>query len=394
MQIPTTTEIRDSIINSWEQRLSVIQGQQIKILQSLKKSVLFILASAIAPAIRLTYLFVLWAVNQTDPQTADDENSVLNGRLQQWGRLLKIGDPKPGQAPRYEIDLTGTNGAVLTAGAAYRSASNNIYLLEEDITIVAGVATGIIKASVPSDRLNTEFSLNPGAEVNTVNPYFGIDNPAVVSAELTAATDAEDIEAYRQRVVSVLRLAPQGGARIDYQRWPLDAEGVARAYPFTDQVDPGIINVYIEATTDIDPDGIPTQAVLDAAEEAIITDPETGLERKPITHQFSTIAITVLLFDIEVSGLVASDPVEAQNRIIDAMTLTLKNKRPFIDGADPLDEKNDTITRSELLAVAVAAVAPIEGTLIDITLELSAVPIESYLLTNGEKSKAGLISFV
>jgi uncharacterized phage protein gp47/JayE len=393
MDIPTTTKIRDSIINSWEQRLSVVQGQQIKILQSLKKSVLYILAMVIAPAIRLTYLFVLWALNQTDPQTADDENTVLFGRLQTWGRLLKIGEPKPGQAPRYEIDITGTNGAVLLAGTAYRSASDNIYLLEDDIAIVAGVATGIIKASVPEGRQNTEFSLNPAAEVNTANPFAGIDNPATVATELTAATDAEDIEAYRARVVSVLRIAPQGGARIDYQRWPLDAEGVAAAYPFTDQVDPGLIHVYIEATTDIDPDGIPTQAVLDAAEEAIKYDPDTGIERKPVTHVFDTLPIDLLLFDVGVTGLVASDPVDAQARITDALTLTLKNKKSFIDGADPVDSKNDIITRSELLAVAVAAVAPIEATLIDLTLELATVPIETYTLTNGEKSKLGSIVF-
>lgn len=394
MNIPTTDEIRESLVNSWEQRLSVIEQKQIKILRKLSKSVLFILATAISPGIRLTYLFMLWTLNQTDPQTADDENVVKNGRLQQWGRLLKIGDPKPGQAPRYDITITGTNGAVLLAGTAYRSANDNIYLLEADITIVAGTATGIIKASVPEDRENTEFSLNPGAEINTVNPFAGIDNPALIATELTAATDAEDIEAYRQRVVSVMRIAPQGGARVDYQRWPLDAEGVAASYPFTDQVDPGLIHVYIEATTDIDPDGIPTQAVLDAAEEAIITDPVTGLERKPITHQFDTLPIDVLLFDVDVTGLVASDPVDAQARITDALTLTLKNKKPFIDGADPVDEKNDTITRSELLAVAVAAVAPIEATLIDITLELSAVPIELFVLTNGDKSKLGAIVFI
>ena len=393
MNIPTTTEIRDSIVNSWEQRLSVIEGKEIKILKKLKKSSLFILATAIAPAIRLVYLFINWALNQTDPQTADDENVVPGGRLQQWGRLLKVGDPKPGQAPRYDINITGTNGSVLFAGTAFRSANENTYLLEADIIIAAGIATGIIAASVPEGRENTEYSLNPGAEVNTVNPFTGIDNPAIIDTELTAATDAEDIEAYRARVFSVLRLSPQGGARIDYQRWPLDAEGVAASYPFTDQIDPGIIHVYIEATPDIDLDGIPTQAVLDAADAAIITDPATGLQRKPVTHVFDTLPITVLLFDVDITGLVAADPVAAQAAILDALTLTLKNKKPFIDGADPVDEKNDVITRSELLAVAVAALTPLGATMTDLTLEQAAVPIELFTLTNGDKSKLGALIF-
>lgn len=394
MNIPTTVEIRDSIINSWEQRLTAIQGTQIKILQSLVKSVLFILATVLAPIFRLIYLFILWALNQTDPQTADDENEVPGGKLQSWGRLVKVGDPKPGQVPRYNINITGTNGSVLSAGTAYRSANENLYLLEADIIIAAGVATGIIKATVPEDRENTEYSLNPGAEVNTVNPFAGIDNPAIIATELTAATDSEDIEgSYRPRVVSTTRLGGAGGSRVDYKRWPLDAEGVQEAFPYVDVNQPGVMNIYIEATTDIDPDGVPTQAVLDAAEDAIRNDPDTGLERKPATDFFFTLPITIKIFDITVINLLAPDILEAQNRITDNITNTLKNKKPFIDGADPVDEKNDIVSRAELLAVAVSTVTPLGGTIDDLALELAAAPIESFRLDNGDKSKAGGITF-
>ena len=395
MNIPTTTEIRDSIVNSWEQRLSVIQGSNIKILQSLKKSALFILATAIAPAIRLIYLFINWALNQTDPQTADDENVVEGGRLQQWGRLVKVGDPKPGQAPRYDISITGIDASVLLAGAAYRSANENIYLLEADIIIVGGIATGIIKASVPEGRENTEYALNPGAEVNTANPFTGIDNPAIILTELTTPTDSEDIEgSYRPRVVSVVRLAPQGGARVDYKRWPLDAEGVQDAYPYSNTNQPGVIDVYIEATEDINPDGIPTQAVLDAAEDAIRTDPVTGLERKPLSDYFFTLPIALKVFDMTFTNLLALDILDAKEKIIDAVTKTLKNKKPFIDGAEPVEDKNDIVSRSELLAVAVATILPLGGTVDDLALELASVPIETFRLTDGNKSKAGGITFV
>jgi len=396
MHIPTTAETRDSIINFWETRINSLKGLppgSVKIKRSFK-SALYIMASAIAPVIRLLYLFGMWALNQTDPQTADDENEVPGGRLQQWGRLLKVGDPKPGQAPRYQIDITGTDGSTLLAGTAYRSNTGNIYLLEAEITIVAGVAQGIIKASVSEDRENTEFALSVGSEVNTVNPFAGIDNPALVSAILTVATDGEGIEtSYRPRVVSFLRLAPQGGARIDYKRWPLDAEGVAASYPYSDQVEPGKINVYIEATPDVDPDGIPTQAVLDAAFEAILIDPETGLQRKPMSDFILMLPITVLLFDMEVIGLNAPDIPAAQASITSALTAALKAKKPFLDGADFLDEKNDTISRAELLAVAVAAISRQGGTIDDLVLELTGSPIDVYVLDNGEKSKAGNIIY-
>lgn len=399
MNIPTTAEIRDSIINAWEQRLSVITGTEIKILKKLKKSVLFILATCFAPIFRLLYLFVLWALNQTDPQTADDENVVPGGRLQQWGRLVKIGDPKPGQAPRYEIDITGTNGSILPAGAAYRSNNGNIYLLEDDIIIAAGVATGIIKAIVSVDRTNTEFALNVDDEVRTVNPFTGVDNPAIVSAELTAPTDSESIEgSYRPRVVSLVRIAPQGGARIDYRRWARGAEGVQDAYPYANVNEPGVVDVYIEATTDIDPDGVPTQAVLDAAETAIKYDPETGFERKPLTAFFFVYPIAIKIFDIEVSDLYipgdTGDYLDAREKITTAITNTLKAKKPFIDGTEPLDGKNDIVSRAELLAVAVFTVRPLGGTIGDLVLKLATLPIESYTLRDGNKSKAGGVTFL
>jgi len=396
MHIPTTIEIRDSIINAWESRFSEIQGLprgSIKIQRSFK-SALFVLASAIAPVIRLVYTFGLWILNQTDPQTADDENVVDGGRLQQWGRLLKVGEPKPGQAPRYTIDIAGTDGSTLLAGTAYRSSTGNIYLLEAEITIAGGAAQGIIKASVPEDRENTEYALPIGAEVITVNPFSGIDNPAIVSAVETTATDGEDIEkSYRPRVVSVLRLAPQGGARIDYKRWPLDAEGVAASYPYSDIIEPGKINVYIEATPEVDPDGIPTQDVLDAAYDAILIDPETGLQRKPLSDVVIMLPIMLLLFDIEIVGLNAPDIPAAQSRINDALVTTLKNKKPFLDGADFLDEKNDIVSRAELLAVAVSAISQLGGTINDLLLELNTIPIDVYQLDNGEKSKAGNIIY-
>lgn len=394
MEIPTTAEIRESLITAWEQRLTSSQGVNISILRKIKKSVFYILATVIAPPIRLLYLFALWALNQTDPQTADDENEVAGGRLQQWGRLVKAGDPKPGQAPRYQIDITGTNGSTLLAGTVYLSAVGNIYLFEADITIAAGVATGIIKASVPEGRDNTEFALNIASEVNTANPFTGIDNPATVSAELTAPTDSEDIEVYRDRVVSLVRLAPQGGARIDYVRWPLDAEGVLNSFPYSDSVEPGKINVYIEATEDIDPDGIPDQATLDAALAAILIDPETGLERKPMSDEVTVLSIDLLLFDVDVSGLVASDPGAAQTAITDAVTAYLKAKKPFLDGADFLDEKNDVISRSEIIAVIVETITPLGATIIDVDLKRLTISIDSFTLDNGETSKAGAIAFI
>lgn len=394
MNIPTTAEIREFLINAWEQRLSASQGISVSILRSITKSVFMILATVLASPFRLNYFFVQWALNQTDPQTADDENAVLGGRLQQWGRLVKVGDPKPGQAPRYEIDITGTNGSTLLAGTAYRSATGNLYLLEEDIIIAAGVATGNIKATVPEGRQNTEYALTVGAEINTANPFSGIDNPAIIAAELTPPTDSEDIEtSYRPRVVSEVRIANQGGAKIDYKRWPLDAEGVQEAYPYVDSIEPGIMNVFIQATTDIDPDGIPDAPTLAAALAAITTDPDTGLERKPATDIVYVFAIDLLLFDIDVIGLDAPDPVAAQTAISDALIPFISAKKPYIAGADFTDEKNDIASRSEIIAVIVATLDPLDGTITDVTLELATVPIDSHTLDNGEKGKVGSLTF-
>lgn len=394
MKIPKSSEIVTSILDSVEQRINAFQISALPVLRSLVKGVINMLAITFAPSLHSSYIYADWALAQTDPQTADDADKVDGGRLQSWGILLKVGLPKPGQAPQYEIEISGDNGAALLAGTQYVSDNGNLYLLAADIVIAGGVATGTIKASVAADGLNTDYTLPLDAQLNTINPYPGILNPAIVTSELVPATDKEDIEIYRDRVVFNFLRPPEGGSRADFARWPLDAEGVQRAYPYADIVDAGLITVYIEATADIDPDGIPTGAVLDAAEAAIQVDPETGIAREPLAGTFTVEPISLKLFDVIINGLVSDDDPAAEDAITTALTMYFKNKRPFLAGVDFLTDKNDIVSRAEALSVAVGAIKPYNGVITDLDLESGAVPIDSYTLDDGEKSKMDSIAFV
>jgi hypothetical protein len=159
--------------------------------------------------------------------------------------------------------------------------------------------------------------------------------------------------------------------------------------------------VYIEAISSIDPDGIPTQAVLDSARSYINTDPDTGLSRPALGTTDETLFVEPIYrttLYLKITNLVVDASLEAQVKadIEDAVDEYFRAATPFIDGIDFDGDRNDTITNLTLSSVVQDILNPVGGSASSITFGLTAgflVALGKYQLGRGELTKLGTIAY-
>jgi hypothetical protein len=187
-----------------------------------------------------------------------------------------------------------------------------------------------------------------------------VNKTATVSAEYVAPSPAEDIEAYRLKVIEAFQLEPNGGSVGDFRLWAADAQGVARVYPYAKPDAPGEINLYVEATAADSTDGFgtPSAGLLSDVEDVVELDPDTTKSidergRRPILAivnflpvTIRNIAIIVISFD-DLTG-------EKQAAILNAMNVRVAAIRPFIAGADALNAKNDVLHNNTIISEIMA----------------------------------------
>jgi hypothetical protein len=233
--------------------------------------------------------------------------------------------------------------------------------------------------------------LSVGDTVSFINPIPNVATDTTVASIVVTAADAETEAAYRERVSDRFRKQPQGGAYVDYELWGEEVEGIINVYPYTG--DPGIINVYSEATvaSSGSADGIPTSAQLAAVLAAIELDDGGLASRRPADAFVTSNAITRTAFDVEVVGLTGGSESLAtiQTKITETLTSYFLARAPFIHGLT-LGKRRDRITRAGV-AGAVQDVADAFGAVFSgvIVTESGGPSIDTYNLGEGEKAKLG-----
>jgi hypothetical protein len=163
---------------------------------------------------------------------------------------------------------------------------------------------------------------------------------------------------------------------------------------------PGDRTVFIESTTDIDPDGIPTKTILDAARDTINIDPETLKARPPLgeTDEFLFVEpITRVDVFVEVRGLSIDSTKEAAAKaeVQTAVTEHLRLITPFISGLDAEVDRNDKISDMTISQVIGDVLSSFGGFAEGVGVGLApGVFVSSYQLTQGSLSKLGTITYV
>lgn len=300
-------------------------------------------------------------------------------------------------------DLPANNGTTIPVTATFTASVNGFRYFNNAAVIAAG---GVAALTLTAEDAGVAGNLEIGNTLNIGAQIAGATTIATVTGTTITGTDEEDQEIYRSRVLTAYRSKTGGANSADYRIWSEAVAGVKRAYPYAggpiDQVtpQPPERTVYIESTTDIDPDGVPTQAVLDAVRAAIITDPETGFERQPLGLTNDTLFVEPIVrleIHVTIEDLLVDPSKEAQAKsdISDALDLYFSQVIMFIAGLDFIDDKNDIISVASIGGVVDDALRATGGSISSILFGLDALVDElRYILIPGQLIKTGPLLYV
>ena len=394
LSTPTVADISGNIVNQ-------ISSQISQTVPLLPKAFTRVLAKVLAAVFILVYKYAGFSLLQMFVATASSKDTVINGvtvnPLTEWGRLFGVGDPN--DATRWEgtatINVLNQTGTLAAGSQLLRSSTGVLYLTLSAVTLDAPTKTVTVRASSDQDDnggAGTLGNLNNGDIISFANPQANVATDATVASTTVSGADAEDPEVYRQRIIDRASQQPQGGAYADYRIWGSDVAGILNIYPYTGQ--PGEVDVYVEGTVAASgsDDGIPTQAQLDAVAAAIELDDAGLASNRPANALVNTLPIARTGFNVTITGLVATDPAEAETSISDAIDDWLRSREPFIVGLSFLP-REDRVTQGSVGGIANQAADAVGATIVQITLFRGATEINAYTLDNGEKAKLGTATF-
>lgn len=210
----------------------------------LRKSVFNVFAKVFAGSIHLLFGFLDWLSRQLFPDTAEAEY------LERWASIWNV-TRKPSTFAEYDLNVTGSDGAVLPSGSIFQSVEEIEYATQAEITIAAGVGVVHVVASTSGSVGNLET----GDELELVNPVAGIDSTAIVDdLNGLSGVDEESDEALRDRLLERIQNPPQGGSQADYIAWAKEVPGVTRAWCYPLWLGAGTVGIAF--VVDDDPGGI------------------------------------------------------------------------------------------------------------------------------------------
>jgi hypothetical protein len=386
--IPKLKDLYDSILADLEAQASIT-------IPIFGKSLTRAIASVQAAKLKLLYLALGNIQKNTWPDTADSEFN--GGTLERSGRIKLGRNPNPATSGEYQVQVTGTSGAVIPASTTFKSDDSSaspgeLFILDNAFTLVSGSGLITLRALTPG----TIAKLNVSDTLTATQPLALVASGVAVVSIATSPIDAETLEDYRTKVVNAFKLEPQGGAATDYILWSQDAAGVAKVYPYARSGFSNQINLYVEAVVSdsYDGDGTPTQTILDAVKSVVEFDPDDTLPlldrgRKPLTAIVNYLPITPRYVDVQING--SNFTSDEQQVIRDTITAFLATVRPFVAAADVLENKND-ILNTNLIAFQILSAIP-SAIFTTITMQIDLVSYTTFQFINGDIPVKNNITF-
>ena len=392
----TTTQISDNIIAQLESTLN-------QTISLLPRSFNRVLAKAIAGVWVTLYKYIGAMSLQTLVSTASTRETTVNGRtlipLEEWGVLIGVGRRRAATQAQLSLTVTVNNqSGSIPAGEAVYSTDNGVTYLTT-AAVLLNAATVTVNVLAASDQTGgngsgVQGNLQPGDTVSFVRPVAGIERVATVASQVTTAANAQSWDAYRITVQDRFRRQSQGGAPADYELWGESVAGIPNVYPYTSPT-PGQVNVYVEATvaSSGDPNGIPTNAQLQAVRDAIDFDQNGLASRRQISAMVNTFPIERLLFDTTVTGLSVPDAATVQAAITTALTDYYLQRAPFIVGLT-FGGRMDIISQTAVSGIVSGIVGAAGGQFTSVTVLQGGVSVTQQTLGEGQKAGLGTLTFV
>lgn len=396
LSTPSTKEISDNLIAQIESSIN-------QTIPLLPKSFIRVLSKAISGVFILLYKYGGFMFLQLFIKNASFTDTVINGKtlnpLIEWGRLVGVGDPKSATNAELLINITVNNqtGSIDAQTQLIGKINGVTYLTISSILLNASTVQSTIKAVADQQNgggLGIIGNLNTGDIVSFVNPLANIQRDAIVVSQSVTGANAEEIEAYRQRVMDRWQKPPKGGAYSDYEIWGEEVEGIVNVYPYTSDC-PGQVDVYVEATPESsgNADGLPTLAQLQAVLDSINYDVNGLASRRPAGALVNTFSIIRVTIDVKIIGLVSDNLATVQEQITNALTEYFLSREPFIEGLS-IPPRNDRITRVSVSGIVDDIVNANNGTFSNAFISKSGIDTVIYTLQIGEKAKLGTVTFL
>ena len=292
---------------------------------------------------------------------AELENLVKTATLREnGGKLNDIGEEvginyRNATASVLTVQIVAVDGTEITPQYSLSGDSNGLDYTLSSNSIASG---GFLTFQVTCATTGPDGNLIAGQDSLTLSaPLSGAEPSASVVSVDDSGSSAEGLDSYRQRILDELRNPGEAGNLGFYRKRGKNAAGVNEIFPYRGYLvnmvftNPGDITCFVEATEEQDPDGVPTQAIIDAAEEAIQYDADDTLQ------EIDKLPTTVRVLHMEpimrdgvyfvISGLStfdSGDLAACKSDIEDALDDSLRLMAPFISGLDFSKDKNDVLS--------------------------------------------------
>ena len=388
--IPTTQSLVDRNVSAFESRL----GQDVPLQD---KAFLRVLAVLEAIGEASAYRFSTEQIKQNLAITATGDD------LERIGADIGI-IRKPAEAAELRITMPATTGADLSPSIGFVGDSNGVRYYHAAFASEAG---GIIEVVVTAEDEGAVGNLQVSDTMTIISQVAGVGSTATVTVVENIGADKEDQEVYRRRVLFRQAAVAGGGDAASYKEWGEEVAGVETIYPYAgkpygsvDPSFPGDRTLYVEATTDVDPDGIAPQALLDEVKEQVQIPDDTDRERPPLgledsnlyVESISRISIYVVVIDLVITADLLS---RAKSDIEDALTTYFLAIAPFVEGVDAPQSRNDKITTPTVTSIVQDVLTALGGTSTGVTFSLSSggAVIDEHVLVPGVKAKLGAVAY-
>lgn len=389
---PTTAAIAANIVSQIEAQL----GQSVPFLP---KSFIRVLAKALAGVYVVLFKYGSFIWLQMFVRTASDQDFTVNGvvvnPLKEWGRLVGITDPTAATQAQLQVTVTVTNQTgFLRSGSQLLGPTNGIvYTVTGDVALNAPTVSAVVTATGDQqggDGAGTIGNLDAGAVIAFANPLPNIGREVTVVSQVVSGSDGETSDSYRRRVLDRFQKRPQGGAYADYEQWGEEAAGIANVYPYTSQC-PGQVDLYVESATE--PDGVPTNAQLQAVLDIVNLDQAGLATRRPATALVNAFPISRAVFNVNVGGISVPGSLTAVREQIEAaVEAYFLSRAPYIVGLD-VGDRVDIITQTAVGGIVDDIVSAADGFFSSTTVTKAGLVTPVYVLGIGEKAKLGAITW-
>lgn len=389
MEIPSTSSLADQNLTALEAALG--QTAPVNELAFLR-----VLAVLLAMADTGLYRYAYDRARQNLALTATGASLDTIGEEHDAPRKLA-------ERAQLMVTVAALDGLSLEVGVAFVSSANGMRYLVDTSTVAEN---GELSALLSAELAGAIGNLANGSTLTIVSEVPGVGAQAVVTQTVNTGADDETDAEYRPRVLFAIRAVRGGGNATDHRVWSEEVAGVHRAFPYAgkpfgsvEASYPADRTVYVEASTSVDPDGIPGVGLLAEVRAALLIDPETGKGRPALGLTDSTLYVEPISrpeVDITLTGLTAPGGNEATLRaaIESAWGVYLRTMAPYIEGVDAEDSRNDQLTEPSLSAVMQGVLTTYGASASAIEFTVADTPYTTYSLDPGQLLKLGTVTYV